>query len=1540
MIAVNQLTGDLTSLLNETKRRNTDVRRSCEAALSALAKYPPNHPNDQLSPADKSKVLAPFLISCNTGNARFANLAVPAIHKLIISDAIDPKDLEPLLKSLLEATHLAIDIQLRILQCLPSLMQTYGTHIRGVLLLNLLSICSSLTSNNKSTVVINTASATLQQLFTNIYDLIPVDLAGIQLTKSVQVDENEQVELDELSYEGYLIFSDLCKLIDNDSPKYFKNLAHIKTTSALEIIESILSIDKSLFSNHRELSFLLRIRLIPSLLRIINSSTDFALIIRTMRILSVLISSQLTHLVIEGEIVLSILNHILLNNDSSVWEKYAVLELFKGLFSDFNVIQTIFELYDQDPKKKNVIQELLSIISTFLQYNSHLMRNSITVPSPQSQNQLSKQNSTVKISIMDLLDKTEPPNFIPQNYPIYLIFSILLSFTDGMAKFVQSLSDSGNPKSLEYDIDFINNLISLTYPNLSMLLKSFIHSLMDNDYFHLLIRSLQKYTHTTGLLGLNSLRDGLLTLLAESIVKQDQDLDVGEADRSVLHEQGKNLIAFGESLVESLTSGDAEKKNGSSQGDPQHKSQRSLVVNFNSRHITCLRALVNLAISLGSTLTDSWKVIWITLQWCDYYINGPNDFSFVNKKEENFIPRLSQQEVTNIKTSMSKFYDSIDDYPVESYRNLMTSLVELFESEFDDESLSESQQESLETCPYNKVYFVKEIYNVSKINPIKFLVNNGESFELISNLFIKFGITKQKGVNFNFKIYIINKFNDIIKNLTTESSKTDDNVVFNRISDICLGGLNNLVIELNKQRYDELLIINNKIEIHLIILSTLNDLIENYNKNLTTEKSWNIIFSIINNPFEFRKDELKGTINDSLNDKFSLLLNSSFNSLKLILNEFIVSLPINKFKKLIDTLYNFCSQTNDLNISFSSISYFWLIGDSIKNRFNESSQTSPSANDTLTNFKEDELVKYIESATTSDVAFYKSLDIYLLLNLIKLSSDNRAQVRDGSLQTFYEIIDIHGILFDANDWKLIFNIVITKIFVIQDLETKELKETVLLKLDGMKSIFSKFHQLLDLSFWSSLFNFGREIIKLNKVEVHIVLLKKFNDLSSIEVTDDNIQKEFFEFWCGFSIEYDFVDPDLYIECLFNLMENFPLVYRKIYHTIDEDKVQKILNVFTKCLRYPIIMNRSDDTQPTSLQSKIFSNIKLIDVNEDKINVLLIRELSNLLVYQFKVRERIETKLNNSNLKSRYKLPTFISVSNASFELVQVILNKIEDFESLISDNTIVKLIKSLLDIVENNSAGANPEKPLWIECNGLLITILQKITQHPTSMNSEIWRSILRAIKICFSSQGKDNEKLNSKQYFQITNIILPLMKDVSIIDEFLTEVYLNSYLYEKNEIEVELMAPSDSIDKVIKNLVNYNFGESFGTTKPIVFYRHNSIRLVCLQELIRFINTNDEQFSTSVKLFIARTAFALRRLVEEEQVVYKRPISRTQINELKTLLTGLYTHLNTNYHPQQYSMIQSLVGLLIRFNPFIRNLHDLGRLSEDILLKFNSLSV
>jgi hypothetical protein len=71
-------------------------------------------------------------------------------------------------------TYLGHDVQLKILQALPSLLQHHPSEIRGDLLSTVLQICSSLQSI-KNPAVSNTAAATLQQLVIAVFDRVTVE---------------------------------------------------------------------------------------------------------------------------------------------------------------------------------------------------------------------------------------------------------------------------------------------------------------------------------------------------------------------------------------------------------------------------------------------------------------------------------------------------------------------------------------------------------------------------------------------------------------------------------------------------------------------------------------------------------------------------------------------------------------------------------------------------------------------------------------------------------------------------------------------------------------------------------------------------------------------------------------------------------------------------------------------------------------------------------------------------------------------------------------------------------------------------------------------------------------------------------------------------------------------------------------------------------------------------------------------------------------------------------------------------------------------
>lgn len=67
-----------------------------------------------------------------------------------------------------------MDIQLKILQTLPSLLQHYSNELSGVLLVSTLEICVMLQAS-KTIAVSSTAAATLQQLVVSTFERVSID---------------------------------------------------------------------------------------------------------------------------------------------------------------------------------------------------------------------------------------------------------------------------------------------------------------------------------------------------------------------------------------------------------------------------------------------------------------------------------------------------------------------------------------------------------------------------------------------------------------------------------------------------------------------------------------------------------------------------------------------------------------------------------------------------------------------------------------------------------------------------------------------------------------------------------------------------------------------------------------------------------------------------------------------------------------------------------------------------------------------------------------------------------------------------------------------------------------------------------------------------------------------------------------------------------------------------------------------------------------------------------------------------------------------
>lgn len=131
--------------------------------------------------SQKPSFVNPFIIACGTKNPKFTSIAIVCLQRLIVARALPEAKLDQVLEALMQASSAGLDVQLKILQALPSLLQNYSSQVQGDLLVTALNICFILQSS-KNAIVNNTSAATLQQLVVSVFDKVVMEDSEYQLT--------------------------------------------------------------------------------------------------------------------------------------------------------------------------------------------------------------------------------------------------------------------------------------------------------------------------------------------------------------------------------------------------------------------------------------------------------------------------------------------------------------------------------------------------------------------------------------------------------------------------------------------------------------------------------------------------------------------------------------------------------------------------------------------------------------------------------------------------------------------------------------------------------------------------------------------------------------------------------------------------------------------------------------------------------------------------------------------------------------------------------------------------------------------------------------------------------------------------------------------------------------------------------------------------------------------------------------------------------------------------------------------------------------
>jgi hypothetical protein len=503
--------------------------------------------------------------------------------------------------------------------------------------------------------------------------------------------------------------------------------------------------------------------------------------------------------------------------------------------------------------------------------------------------------------------------------------------------------------SLFEEVKICAGIVDECWPAVLATCSTFLYSALDSEYYHGLVRSFQKFTHVAGLLQLATPRDAFLTTLGKAAVPPNvltfsttQALPPTTPTREVssMLSNARGLLSV-DSLVSQASSAERGRQSSVDSG------QSSL----NTRNLLCLRALLNLGIALGPTLDSAWVIILGTLQQADLVLFSNSKSTrtpTATQKPENHNTSDGSSllanfgtEIKAVETAASRLLESTVDFPNPIFLEVVSALCKLFGNETTSKlpeiplgsappspderrrpSYSHRRITSINTAPVTQnqedLFALAKLGEIASINIERLLRHEPEDsgWTVLTSELITAASSPSAASSVRLRAA------EIMVRLVLESASATLSLPDEQRSVIQLRLLQAFSRALNPLQADEhremsVSIHTTDIDVHKVILEGLKSLLEQCGETLIS--GWEIPFDIVGSVFIESSIPDDSSIRSSrkLTTRSAKLIRSSFSSLQLICSDFLSSLPNSCVLILVDTLYRFCTQDDDLNISLT-----------------------------------------------------------------------------------------------------------------------------------------------------------------------------------------------------------------------------------------------------------------------------------------------------------------------------------------------------------------------------------------------------------------------------------------------------------------------------------------------------------------------------------------------------------------------------------------------------------------------------------------------
>uniref|UniRef100_A0A669C7Y6 Protein MON2 homolog n=1 Tax=Oreochromis niloticus TaxID=8128 RepID=A0A669C7Y6_ORENI len=976
---------DLRSLSMECKKKFPPVKEAAESGIVKIKTIAARN-TDILAALkeNSSEVVQPFLMGCGTKEPKITQLCLAAIQRLMSHEVVSEAAAGNIINMLWQLMENGLE-ELKLLQTVLVLLTT-NTVVHDEVLSKAIVLCFRL-HFTKDNITNNTAAATVRQVVTVVFERMVAEderFKGIvEQPPPVQGNTNRRSvsTLRPSAKDAYMLFQDLCQLVNADAPYWLVGMTEMTRTFGLELLESVLNDFPGVFLQHQEFSFLLKERVCPLVIKLFSPNIKFRqgsssaaspapvekpyfpICMRLLRVVSVLIKHFYSLLVTECEIFLSLLVKFL-DGEKPQWLRAVAVESVHRLCVQPHLLRSFCQSYDMKQHSTKVFRDIVNALGSFIQ-SLFIVPNAgnvaaVGVPAGSGAQGVSGALTTqaafeyrgtwiplmtvsvqgsAKATYLEMLDKVEPPS-IPEGYAMSVAFSALLDLVRGITTMIERELAAEEAAAAEFreahpDQEWKpqpgahlvwEEMVNACWCGLLAALSLLLDASTDETATENILKAELTMASLCGRLGLVTPRDAFITAICKASL-------------------------------------------------PPHYALTVLSSNLTAKNIQCMRTLLNLAHCHGAVLGTSWQLVLATLQHLVWILGlkpGVGGALKPGRAVEGPSTVLTTAVMTDlpvISNILSRLFESsqyLDDVSLHHLINALCSL----------------SLEAMEMAYGNN----KEpsLFAVAKL--LETGLVNMDRIEILWRPLTGHLLEVCQHPNSRMREWGAEALTALIK--AGLAYKHDPPLAQNQRLQLLL--LNPLKELSNVLHAD---IRQKQLECVLQILQSQGD---------SLGPGWPLVLGVI------------GAIR---NDQGESLIRTAFQCLQLVVTDFLPTMPCTCLQIVVDVAGSFGLQNQELNISLTSIGLLWNISDYFFQRGEAITQELEREEEALQKQAQ-------EKGETLNRPFHPAppfdcLWLCLYAKLGELCVDPRPAVRKSAGQTLFSTIAAHGTLLQQPTWHIV-----------------------------------------------------------------------------------------------------------------------------------------------------------------------------------------------------------------------------------------------------------------------------------------------------------------------------------------------------------------------------------------------------------------------------------------------------------------------------------------------------------------------------------------